>query len=251
MMISRRRKRQQQHRRFIAATQLVVVILIATRTCQFNGVIAHNTRFSFDQKKCQHSFLLNHYPNILSSFSSTLCCDHRYKIIDEEDHEDDEENNDYMDRHGENDNANFEKQRLRSWYYLDIPYLVLRGGENREDTAFSGFYNRLNDKQWRNNNSKRNVKRHKNHSPVVYQYFGKSRNRPSSQADEAPLNFILLGPNVDHWKTVGQILSSRGFNVMACERMIADNDENFEAATKFADAPELVLEILGTARLCL
>mmetsp|Transcript_25783 Transcript_25783/g.28944 ORF Transcript_25783/g.28944 Transcript_25783/m.28944 type:complete len:591 (-) Transcript_25783:132-1904(-) len=258
-MTSRRRKHQQQQRPFISVTRLVFVIHIATRTRRFNSA---NAQILSDPKKCHHSFLLNHYPNILPSFSSTLCCNHRHidyqycvrgdEIIDEEEDEDGEENNDDMDRRCENDNTKFEKQRLRvrSWYHLDIPYIVSRGGDNREDTAFSGFYNRLNDKHWRNNNNnnKRNVKRHKNHSPVVYQYFGKSRNRPSSQADDAPLNFILLGPNVDHWKAVGQILSSRGFNVMACERMIADNDEHFEAATKFEDAPELVLEILDALK---
>lgn len=52
------------------------------------------------------------------------------------------------------------------------------------------------------------------HSPVVYQYFGRSRSRVHT-ADSIP--FILLGPTVDHWKTVGQTLASRGFSVMACE----------------------------------
>jgi hypothetical protein len=105
------------------------------------------------------------------------------------------------------------------------------------------------------------------HSPVVYQYFGSSRKSrggqsyQSSQADDAPRNFILLGPNVDHWKTVGQSLASRGFNVMACERMVENqqrknngdndggggNDETYEGATNsnYEDAPDLVLEILG------
>lgn len=61
---------------------------------------------------------------------------------------------------------------------------------------------------------------HENHeeklaqSPVVYQYFGRSRSRVHT-ADSIP--FILLGPTVDHWKIVGQTLASRGFSVMACE----------------------------------
>jgi hypothetical protein len=98
------------------------------------------------------------------------------------------------------------------------------------------------------------------HSPVVYQYFGRSRSRGGqshpSQADDAPLNFILLGPNVDHWKTVGQTLASRGFNVMACERMVerqqrksggtdGGGNEAHEGSRNYEDAPELVLEILG------
>ena len=95
------------------------------------------------------------------------------------------------------------------------------------------------------------------HSPVVYQYFGRSRKRGGHshqlQADDSPLNFILLGPNVDHWKTVGQRLASRGFNVMACERLVGkknDDDtsggiKNHKAAANYEDAPNLVLEILG------
>jgi len=101
---------------------------------------------------------------------------------------------------------------------------------------------------------------HQKHSPVVYQYFGRSRNRGGHshqlQADDSPLNFILLGPNVDHWKTVGQRLASRGFNVMACERMVGkQNDdagssgiEDYEAATNYEDAPDLVLEILDALK---
>jgi hypothetical protein len=52
--------------------------------------------------------------------------------------------------------------------------------------------------------------------PVIYRYFGGSRARFRS-CDSIP--FILLGPSVDHWKTAGQTLSSRGFSVMACERV--------------------------------
>ena len=50
--------------------------------------------------------------------------------------------------------------------------------------------------------------------PVIYRYFGRSRTR-SIRADSVP--FIVLGPSVDHWKQVGRILASRGFNVIACE----------------------------------
>ena len=59
------------------------------------------------------------------------------------------------------------------------------------------------------------------HSPVVHQYFGRSRSRVHT-ADSVP--FILLGPNVDHFKTVGQMLASRGFSVMECE--VADEEQH-------------------------
>mmetsp|Transcript_13335 Transcript_13335/g.28012 ORF Transcript_13335/g.28012 Transcript_13335/m.28012 type:complete len:568 (-) Transcript_13335:151-1854(-) len=96
----------------------------------------------------------------------------------------------------------------------------------------------------------------KKHSSVVYQYFGKSRSRGAhshqqSQTDDASLNFILLGPNVDHWKTVGQTLALRGFNVMACERMIdkdGDGNPKHNLANQYEDAPELVLEILDALK---
>ena len=56
--------------------------------------------------------------------------------------------------------------------------------------------------------------------PLVYRYYGRSRPRGHS---ENSVPFILFGPNVDHWKTVGQILASRGFSVMACERLAGDD----------------------------
>lgn len=108
-------------------------------------------------------------------------------------------------------------------------------------------------------NNPKKVRR--SHSPVVYQYYGRSRNRGQSSPD-AP-HFLLLGPNVDHWKAVGQILASRGFNVMVCERII-DAEETTNAATsnnksrknwklpqqqdsndEANDAPDLVLDMLG------
>lgn len=47
---------------------------------------------------------------------------------------------------------------------------------------------------------------------VQYRYFGKSRSRLRNH-DSIP--FILLGPSVDDWRTVGQNLAARGFSVMA------------------------------------
>lgn len=101
----------------------------------------------------------------------------------------------------------------------------------------------------------------RSHSPVVYQYYGRSRNRGQS-SPEAP-HFLLLGPNVDHWKAVGQILASRGFNVMVCERIIDAEDaanaasisdknkknwnrpQQLDSNNEANDAPDLVLDMLG------
>ena len=93
------------------------------------------------------------------------------------------------------------------------------------------------------------------HSPVVYQYYGRSRVRRNA-ADS--INFILLGPNIDHWKEVGQILASRGYNAMACERVEADSTEGQDGdalsfqeeqskrkrPSRSQDAPNLILEIM-------
>lgn len=71
---------------------------------------------------------------------------------------------------------------------------VRRGGENRfvmDDDYNNGIR--------RGNNNKGNIKSRRNHSGAVYQYFGRSRSRgggPSSQTEDTPINFILLGPNV-------------------------------------------------------
>jgi len=50
--------------------------------------------------------------------------------------------------------------------------------------------------------------------PVIYRYFGRTRS-PSS--NDASIPFILLGPDVDHWKSVGRALSQYGYNVIACQ----------------------------------
>ena len=281
----RRRQRQcQRQRRFIEVTHLIVVVLIATtRTaCRLaNGAVArHTRRFLFDRKKYQRS---SQYDNN-RRYQENNNNDDVMSVLGENDNERFEKQrrrSSLNRRRTPTDSCSKNQQRFSPQRWFDIishrdtttattttmrcrslpssrfyeynQVLVLRGGENREDVASSGVYNRFS------SNNKRNVQHNKNHSPVVYQYFGKSRSRghqyPSSPqaTDDAQLNFILLGPNVDHWKAVGQILASRGFNVMACERIIPDenNDEdssnnNEASTTKFDDAPELVLEILGT-----
>ena len=81
------------------------------------------------------------------------------------------------------------------------------------------------------------------HSPVVYRYYGRNRSRGKG----ASIPFILLGPNVDHWREVGQILAARGFSVLACERVDYDKDHPIRLDTS-DDGPNLVLEILDALR---
>jgi len=64
------------------------------------------------------------------------------------------------------------------------------------------------------------------HSPVIYRYYGKSRSRTRASGS---IPFILLGPDVDHWRTTGEHLAARGFSVIACERdplEPSDDDNN-------------------------
>lgn len=76
------------------------------------------------------------------------------------------------------------------------------------------------------------------HSPVVYQYYGRSRIR-GNPSDS--VHFVLLGPNVDHWKAVGQVLAARGFNTIACERLKSGPNDGKDTSE---DAPNLVLDVL-------
>jgi hypothetical protein len=60
-------------------------------------------------------------------------------------------------------------------------------------------------------------------TPLLYRYYGKSRTRTPGSGS---IPFVLLGPNVDHFKLIGQELASRGFSVLACERVAASNKED-------------------------
>jgi hypothetical protein len=64
------------------------------------------------------------------------------------------------------------------------------------------------------------------HTPVIYRYYGKSRSRTRASGS---IPFILLGSNVDHWRTTGEHLAARGFSVIACERDPLDPED--EATT--------------------
>jgi hypothetical protein len=65
-------------------------------------------------------------------------------------------------------------------------------------------------------------------SPViVYRFYaGKSNLSPrTTRYSPTAIPFLCIGPNVDHWKSVAQQLSSRGYNVIACERVRSQDDD--------------------------
>lgn len=61
------------------------------------------------------------------------------------------------------------------------------------------------------------------HSPVIFRYYGKSRSRTRASGS---IPFILLGPDIDHWRTTGEHLAARGFSVIACERDPFEHEED-------------------------
>ena len=93
----------------------------------------------------------------------------------------------------------------------------------------------------------------KERSPIVYRYYGRSRSRPRGHSDNC-IPFLIFGPNaVDHWKMVGQILSSRGFSVMACERLIDESSDSDKQQSKDSNHTQregvnLVVDIMDTLR---
>ena len=55
-------------------------------------------------------------------------------------------------------------------------------------------------------------------NPIIYRYFGRARAR-SVRSDSIPFIIISKEGSVDHWKDVGRILGSRGFNTIVIERV--------------------------------
>lgn len=53
-------------------------------------------------------------------------------------------------------------------------------------------------------------------SPLAYRYYARN---PKLSHSYGSLPFLLIGPNIDHWKVVARELSSRGYNVIVCERV--------------------------------
>jgi len=75
--------------------------------------------------------------------------------------------------------------------------------------------------------------------PMVYRYYSRQKTR-NVNAGSVP--FLLLGPNVDHWKVTAQQLSARGFNVIA----VASSSTG--SSRRPAEGPSLVVQLLDALR---
>ncbi len=83
-------------------------------------------------------------------------------------------------------------------------------------------------------------------TPIVYRYYPRHQSRTIS-AGSVP--FVLLGPNVDHWKLVAQQLSLRGFNVIVVgpkDQIIPTKTTTSSAAIKTKPSYELGLSSLSS-----
>ena len=88
--------------------------------------------------------------------------------------------------------------------------------------------------------------------PLVYRYFGRNQALTHSYGSTP---FLLLGPNADHWKVAGKELSSRGYNVMACERALsaeeasaASGESHLHHGLSRRDSALLVLNLLDALK---
>ena len=62
---------------------------------------------------------------------------------------------------------------------------------------------------------------------IVYRYFGRHQINNSMKREYIP--FIILGPSIGHWHAIGELLSSKGYSVMACEVQPPAADGTFSA----------------------
>jgi len=77
---------------------------------------------------------------------------------------------------------------------------------------------------------------------ILYRYFGRGRAR---RRIDTSIPFILLGGNIDHWTKLGEALSKKGFNAIACE--FPANSTSFDSSERML-GNELVSTILDALR---
>jgi pimeloyl-ACP methyl ester carboxylesterase len=97
---------------------------------------------------------------------------------------------------------------------------------------------------------------------IVYRYYARQKARTVSAGS---IPFVLLGPNVDHWKMVGQQLAARGFNVIAVGpkdgvlptttvsptgTVVPDSTSTSSSSSfeRYLEGPALVLQLLDALR---
>lgn len=78
-------------------------------------------------------------------------------------------------------------------------------------------------------------------SPLAYRYY--ARNSKLSQS-HGSLPFLLIGPNIDHWKVVARELASRGYNVIVCERVGLEEMQKKKARWTQHDSTVLIQRLL-------
>lgn len=81
--------------------------------------------------------------------------------------------------------------------------------------------------------------------PLAYRYFGRKFARPAS-AGSIPI--ILLGPNADHWKVTGEQLQQQGFSVIACERVMPQQEHGRYVMPDTEENIQLVVNLLDALR---
>ena len=82
-------------------------------------------------------------------------------------------------------------------------------------------------------------------TPIVYRYYARQKTRHAS-AGSVP--FLLVGPNVDHWKVTAQQLASRGFNVIAVGPSHDEEGGQRPRSLESGAGPALVVRLLDALR---
>lgn len=133
--------------------------------------------------------------------------------------------------------------------------MPIRGG-NARDSVISN-----------NNNIDRDLEilRRQSITPVVYRFFARSQAAKAvatSITAGSSIPFILLVPNVDHWKLTGHELASRGYNVIAVGPKQDDPDddedninnlenEEYQRSNlnkRYLQGPALILQLMDALR---
>ena len=86
--------------------------------------------------------------------------------------------------------------------------------------------------------------------PLAYRFYRRSVYR---QRSTWSIPFVLVGPNVDHWKEAGQALASAGFSAIACERVREEEDDKstsskLKSELNDSDSAMAILDLLDALR---
>lgn len=82
-------------------------------------------------------------------------------------------------------------------------------------------------------------------SPLAYRYYARN---PKLSHSYGSMPFLLLGPNIDHWKVVARELASRGYNVIVCERVGLEEMQKKKSPWTQHDSTVLIKELLDALR---